>query len=148
MAVPAAPAAAAGDQVAVAVPTGDATTDFSRSYNLIISGKFDLAESSFRQFLASYPDSEFAPDAQYWLGESLFARARYRDAADAFRAGYKAYPDSNRAPATLLRLGQALAGLTERDAACQIYAQVLKQYPDISTALRQRVVTEQASAHC
>jgi tol-pal system protein YbgF len=142
------PAAAAAEPVVATAPTGDATTDFNRAYNLIISGNYDLAEASFKQFLTAYPSSEFAPDAQYWLGESFFARARYRDAADAFRAGYKAYPDSSRAPATLLRLGQALAGLAERDAACQIYAQVLKQYPDMSNALHQRVVTEQASANC
>lgn len=135
-------------QVAATAPTGDPSTDFNRAYNLFNAGNYEVAEVSFRQFLDIYPGSTFAADAQYWLGESLFARARYRDAADAFREGYKDYPDSPRAPATLLRLGQALAGLAERDAACQIYAQALKQYPEMSNALRQRVVTEQASANC
>ncbi len=143
-----APAEAPAQAVAAVNPSGNPTTDFSRAYNLYNAGQYDLAEESFRQFLVAYPDDPEAPDAQYWLGESLFSRGLYRDAADAFRAGYKAYPDSSRAPATLLRLGQAMAGLGEGDAACQIYAQVLKDYPDMSNALRQRVITEKASARC
>lgn len=143
-----APSDAAPQQVVAVQPTGDPRTDYNRAYNLIVAGNFDLAEQSFRQFLATYPGDEAAPDAQYWLGESFFARGRFGDAAEAFRAGYKAYPESSRAPDTLLKLGLSLAGLGERDAACQIYAQVLKQYTDMSNALRQRVVTEQASARC
>ena len=88
------------------------------------------------------------PDAQYWLGESLFARGEYREAADEFLSGYKAFPQSGKAPDTLLKLGLSLAGLGEREAACSTYAKVLKQYPKASSSLRQRVVTEQASAAC
>jgi len=143
-----APGGVVPQQVVAIEPSGDPRTDYSRAYNLIVSGKFEAAEQSFRQFLAAYPGDEAAPDAQYWLGESYFARGRFGDAAEAFRMGYKAYPKSSRAPDTLLKLGLSLAGLGERDAACQIYAQVLKQYPEMSNALHQRVVTEQASASC
>lgn len=130
------------------VPTGDPRADYDRAYNLIISGKYDLAGQAFGQFLSTYPGEAAAPDAQYWLGESLFARGRFGEAAEAFRAGYKAYPKSTRAPDTLLKLGLSLAGLGERDAACQIYSMATKQYPQMSNALRQRVKNEQASASC
>ena len=43
------------------------------------------AETAFRQFLATYPGDQRAADAQYWLGESLFSRGMYRDAALEFR---------------------------------------------------------------
>ncbi len=137
---------AGGGQVASL--TGDSRSDYERAYQYVLSGDYDLAEASFRQFLSAYPKDARAPDAQYWLGESLFARGKYRDSADAFLAGYKAYPRSSKAPDTLLKLGLSLAGLGERQAACSTYAQVLKQYPSVSNALRQRVLTEQASANC
>ena len=82
----------------------------------ILTGDYDVAETGFRQFLAIYPDDARAPDAQYWLGESLFARGDYREAADEFLSGYKAYPQSGKAPDTLLKLGLSLAGLGEREA--------------------------------
>ncbi len=128
--------------------TGDARTDYDQAYAMIRAGRYDLAESAFRQFLGSYAGSELAPEAQYWLGESLFARGEYGRAAEEFRAGYKAYPKSRRGPDTLLKLGLSMAGLGYRDEACQMYAATLKQYPQMSNGLRQRVVNEQASAGC
>lgn len=137
-----------GPQTASIQPSGDARTDYERAYGSILSGDYDTAEAGFRQFLSAYPNDELAPDAQYWLGESLFVRAQYRDAANEFLAGYKAYPKSGKAPDALLKLGLSLAGLGERDAACSTFAAVLKQYPDASNALRQRIKVEQSSAGC
>ena len=114
----------------------------------ILAGDYDLAEAGFRAFLAAHPDDEHAADAQYWLGESLFARGKYRDAANEFLNGYKTYPKSGKAPGHAAQARPVACRLGERDAACSTYAQVLKQYPQTSNALRQRVITEQASAGC
>jgi tol-pal system protein YbgF len=151
---PAAPGArppAAGAQPGsdnVLASLGDPRADYERAYNSILSGDYDRAEAGFRAFLAAHPEDEHAADAQYWLGESLFARGKYREAANEFLNGHKTYPKSAKAPDTLLKLGLSLAGLGERDAACSTYAQVLKQYPQASNALRQRIAVEQASASC
>jgi tol-pal system protein YbgF len=137
-----------GPDVAMIQPSGDPRTDYERAYGSILSGDYDTAEAGFRQFLQTYPESEYAPDAQYWLGESLFVRAQYREAANEFLAGYKAYPKSGKAADALLKLGLSLGGLGEREAACSTFSAVLKQYPDASNALRQRIKVEQASAGC
>ena len=89
-----------------------------------------------------------AADATYWLGQSLFSRGMYREAALEFVNGHKLYPKSARAADTMLLLGKSLAGIPEREAACQTFAAALKQYPSMSNALRQRVITEQANAGC
>ena len=141
-------AGAGGVQLAAVTPTGDPKTDFDKSYAFITSGRYDLAETSFRSFLAAYPKSDLAANAQFWLGESLFARARYADAAVVYRDAYKTYPKSDKAPEELLKLGQSLAGMGNRDEACQIYLAALKQHPTMPASLKQRVITEQASAAC
>jgi tol-pal system protein YbgF len=138
----------AGPDVAAVQPTGNPDSDYESAYTSILSGDYDTAEAGFRQFLAAYPSDERAPDAQYWLGESLFARAKYREAAEEFLAGYKAYPKSGKAPDALLKLGLSLAGLGQREAACSTFSAVLKQYPSAPNALRQRIKFEQSSASC
>ncbi len=138
----------AGQQTAALQPTGDARADYDQAYGMIRSGRYDVAEGAFRLFITNYPDNELAPEAQYWLGESLFARGEFGRAAEEFRTGYKAYPKSRRGPDTLLKLGLSMAGLGYREEACQMYAATLKQYPQMSNGLRQRVVNEQASAGC
>jgi tol-pal system protein YbgF len=130
------------------VSLGEPGADYERAYAAILAGDYPLAEASFRGFIATYPGDQRVSDAQYWLGESLFARGQYRDAADEFLSGYKVYPQSGKAADTLLKLGLSLAGLGEREAACSTYAEVLKKYPNSSNALRQRVATEQAVARC
>jgi tol-pal system protein YbgF len=141
---------AAGDGVAVAsiAPTGHARADYDQAYKLINAGRYDLAEQAFRQFLTAYPKDELAPDAQYWLGESLYNHGDYASAAEEFKNGYTKYPKAKRAPDTLLKLGLSLAGLGFRDDACKMYAAALSKYPQMSNGLRQRVKAEQASAAC
>ena len=39
---------------------------------------------SLRAFMKKYPGDRLAADANYWLGETLFQRQRYRDAAEIF----------------------------------------------------------------
>lgn len=147
-AAPMTPAAQAAAQPSVLASLGDPRADYERAYASILTGDYGKAEAGFRQFLAAYPGDGRAADAQYWLGESLFERGQYREAANEFLNGHKAYPKSDKGPDTLLKLGLSLAGLGERDAACQTYAQVLKQYPKVSNAMRTRVINEQASASC
>lgn len=129
-------------------PTGSAQGDYDAAYDLVLKGDYDVAETSFRRFLASYPDDTLAGDAQYWLGESLYARQDYRGAADAFLAGYQQYPKNSKAPDMLLKLGLSLYGLGQRDAACSTYSEILKKYPRSSNALIQRVKAEQTNASC
>ena len=147
--LPAGELASTGSPLLISItPTGDPGRDYQRGYDLILSGDYFGAEEAFRQFLIAYPSDQLAADAQFWIGESYFARGQYREAADEFLAGYKAYAESAKGPETLLKLGLSLAGLGERDAACSTYAAVIKQYPQASNSLRQRVVSEQAVAAC
>lgn len=143
-----APAGSALRGSAQIVSLGVPAADYDQAYSAILSGDYELAEAAFRNFLDIYPNDERVSDARYWLGESLFARGEFSDAADEFLAGYKADPQSGKAPDTLLKLGLSLAGLGEREAACSTYGEVLRKYPDASKALRQRVTNEQAVASC
>ncbi len=142
------PADSGNTQVASIAPTGDPRADYDQAYKLVTAGRYDIAETAFRQFLTTYPSDELAPDAQYWLGESLYAHGQYAAAAEEFKAGYTKYPKSKRAPDSLLKLGLSMAGLDYRDEACKMYALALKQYPTMSNGLRSRVKAEQASASC
>ena len=88
------------------------------------------------------------PDAQYWLGESLFQRQQYRDAAESFLNLSTKYETSPKAPDALLRLGQSLAALGEKEAACASFGEVLRKYPRASVGVRQGVDREQKRARC
>ena len=92
-------------------------------------------KTTFRNFLKKYPSDTLAPDAQYWLGESLFQRQRYHDAADSFPRRLDQVRALAKAPDALLRLGQSLAALGQKEMACATLAEV---EPQISARLRHR----------
>ena len=107
-----------------------------------------LPPTSFRGFLRLYPSDRLAPEAQYWLGESLFQQQQYRDAAESFLAVSTKYEATARAPEALLRLGQSLAALGEKEAACASLGEVLRKYPRATSSVKQAVDREQKRGHC
>jgi tol-pal system protein YbgF len=85
------------------------------------------AERGFRAFLQSQPRHALAGNAQYWLGESYYARRDYQNAMTAFAEGYKTYKTSPKGPDNLLKLGITLAVLGRKADACQVFATDLQK---------------------
>jgi tol-pal system protein YbgF len=137
-----------GTQVATLPPTDSPKDTYDLAYGYILRKDYALAEDTLRVFLQRFPNDRLASDAQYWLGESLFQRQRYRDAAEIFLNVSTKFETSAKAPDSLLRLGQSLAGLGEREAACASLAEVGRKYPRASVSVKQGVEREQKRVRC
>jgi tol-pal system protein YbgF len=138
----------AGAQVATLPPSDNPRDYYDLAYGYVLRKDYALAENGFRAFLQRFPGERLVPDAQYGLGESLFQRQRYRDAAEMFLAVSTKFDTHARAPDALLRLGQSLAAMGEREAACASLAEVMRKYPRASVAVRQGVDREQKRVRC
>ena len=57
---------------------------YQAAFNLLKDGQYDRAIAAFQKFLAAYPDSPLADNAQYWLGEALYVNKTYPEALAAF----------------------------------------------------------------
>ncbi|WP_062012234.1 tol-pal system protein YbgF [Aureimonas sp. AU4] len=121
---------------------------YSLGYNYMLAGDYHLAETTFRQYTQAYPTSSDAPDAQYWLGEALYAQAKYRDAAEVFLNAQKANPQAPKAPEMMLKLGMSLARLDNRETACVTYGEVSRRYPAMSANVKRKLQAEEKSASC
>jgi len=137
-----------GAQLATLPPTARPQDEYDLAYGYVLHKDYGLAAQAFRDFLGKYPDDRLTPDAQYWLGESLFQQQRYRDAAESFLAVSTKYEHSGKAPDSLLRLGQSLAGLNKKEAACATLAEVGRKYPKASASVKRTVAQEQKRVHC
>jgi len=137
-----------GAQMATLPPSDSPKDYYDLAYGYILRKDYALAEDGFRTFLSKYPSDRMAPEAQYWLGESLFQRQRYRDAAEAFLNVSTKYESTAKAPDALLRLGQSLAVLGEKEAACASLGEVLRKYPRAALGVKQGVDREQKRVGC
>jgi tol-pal system protein YbgF len=138
----------AGAQLATLPPSASPQDEYDMAYGYVLHKDYALAEQAFRDFLQKYPSERLVPDAQYWLGESLFQRQRYRDAAESFLVVSTKFERSGKAPDSLLRLGQSLAALNQKEAACATLAEVERKFPRASASVKRGVAQEQKRARC
>jgi tol-pal system protein YbgF len=139
---PAVPPAEPPPPAAPAVPSGDLTAPVSeaaqalydRGYTLYHQGRYVDAEASFRRFLQAYPDTSLSDNAQYWIGESRFARSDFDGALAAFREAAHRYPGGNKVADSLLKAADCLQRLGDAESAQQTYDQVIARFPGSAAA--------------
>jgi tol-pal system protein YbgF len=129
-------------------PSGSSKDAYDLAYGYVLRRDYTLAETAFRKFLTDFPNDRLAPEAHYWLGESLYVRRQYRDAAESFLKISTDFPNTTKAPDALLRLGQSLAALDERETACAAFGEIARKYPRASAAVKQAVAQEQRRVRC
>jgi tol-pal system protein YbgF len=134
---PSAPAAAAsGDQM------------YHDAMKKLQDGDNAGAERGFKAFLQGNPRHALAGNAQYWLGESYYARRDYQNAMTAFAEGYKNYKASPKGPDNLLKLGITLAVMGRKSDACQVFAKFSQDYPRATDLQKRRVDQERQKNGC
>src|SRR5262249_12513216 len=119
---------ATGGNLATLPPSATPRDEFDLAYGYVLRKDYELAEQGFRGFLKKYPGDPRASDANYWLGETLFQRHKYPDAAQLFLSVSRDHPTTAKAPDALLRLGQSLAQMGGKDAAWGTLAEGGRQY--------------------
>jgi tol-pal system protein YbgF len=140
--------ATSGTRMATLPPSATPQDEYDLAYGYVLHKDYALAEQAFRDFLRKNPKDRLLPDAHYWLGESLFQRQRYRDAAESFLAVSTKFEGAGKAPDSLLRLGQSLAALHQKEAACATLAEVGRKYPKASASVKRGVTQELKRAGC
>ncbi|MDQ0390838.1 tol-pal system protein YbgF [Labrys monachus] len=122
----------ASNEPAAGIPPTAAATpeeEYNNDYRLIAAQKYEQAESAFRGFVEAHPRDKRVPDAIHWIGESLYQRRQYSDAAEQFIKVTKTYANSRRAPSSMLKLGMSLAAIGEKDTACATLLELPRKYP-------------------
>ncbi len=109
---------------------------YKQSYGQLLQRQFEPAELGFKQFLRQHPKHKLAGNAQYWLGETYYARRRWTSAAKAFLKGYRTYSKSAKAPDSLVKLGMTLNKMGEKKKGCATLAQATKQFPRAKSVIK------------
>jgi tol-pal system protein YbgF len=109
-------------------------TTYERAFNLLKDGRYDLAISSFKAFIQSYPKSSYADNAQYWLGEANYVQRNYKVALVEFKKVIINYPASSKRADAILKMGYTYQNLGQIDQARQSLNDVVKNFPNTTAA--------------
>src|SRR5471030_196724 len=133
----AAGAAAASQAPAASSEPGDPAKEklyYDAAFDLIKAKDFDKASQAFTAFLRQYPNSQYAGNAQYWLGEVNLAKGDLQCAGQAFAKVSQLYPKHAKVPDSLYKLADVERRLGHTDKVKGILQHVVAQYPGTSAA--------------
>ncbi|ABM25237.1 MULTISPECIES: tol-pal system protein YbgF [Shewanella] len=146
-AAPAASAATSTPSVATANAAASSlseTASYESAVNLVLKErKYDDAIPAFRAFIKQYPDSVYAANANYWLGQLLFNKSEFAEAKQAFNTVVVRFSDSNKRGDSLVKLGMIAEKTGDKAGATQYYQQVVKDYANSAAA---RIAQQQLAA--
>ena len=112
----------------------DEQISYLKAYELIKNKNYDEALTAMSDFTSQYPQSGYAPNAQYWLGELYLLKKQFNEAISHFDVVIQKYPTSSKIAPSLLKLGYAQAAMGERAKARDTLNQVIRDFPDTKTA--------------
>ncbi len=112
----------------------DGQAAYSKAFALLKEGQYEQSIKAFEVFKTSYPNSKYADNAQYWLGEANYVSRDYKRALSEFQQLIAQYPESSKNSGARLKIGYVYFELKNWSAAREALQQVISLYPDSTVA--------------
>ena len=115
-------------------PGGSDRENYEAALDILKQQDYVAAGAAFREFLARYPDSLLADNAQYWLAETHYVTNSFDEALIQFQLVLSGYPRSRKLPDALLKIGYSQYELGRWDEARDALQRLRREYPDSTAA--------------
>ena len=116
------------------VPGGSDRDNYQAAFELLKEQRYDDAGLAFQEFLDTFPESELADNAQYWLAESHYVTQKFERALREFGVVIEKFQRSRKVPDALLKMGYCNYELKRWDQARASLKQVQTEYPETTAA--------------
>jgi len=111
--------------------------DYEAAFRLYRAGDYTAAVDRFQTFVQTHPNSDYADNALFWMGECHQKLGDFVLAAVTFERVYKEFPEGNKVPDALYRQAVALVEIGRQkgeraeydSAAREVLQRILDQYP-------------------
>lgn len=131
-----APAAAPAESPKPPVSAGPAGEEalYSKAMEALDQKDFEGARNGFEAFLAAYPESDNADNAQFWIGETYYREKWYEKAILEYQKVIEKYPKGNKVAAALLKQGFSFFNIGDQANARLILKELIAKYPKSNEA--------------
>ena len=132
-----------GSLPAAAVPTAASNTIpvedlYKAAFNDFMAAHYPVAAAEFNDVIKSYPDSQLAGNAHYYIGEIDYRGAHYSTAVKDYDKVIEQFPDNNKVPAAHLHKGQALVEMQLKEAGMREFKSLIQRFPNSPEAAQAR----------
>lgn len=113
---------------------GSDQDNYQAALDLLQESRYVESANAFEQFLAVFPSSPLADNAQYWLAEIQYVQRQYMAALSAFQLVLDEYPGSSKVADALLKIGFCNYELRQWSAARDALQRVVREFPATTAA--------------
>lgn len=111
---------------------------YEAALNQFKLGNYQMAITGFQSFMANFPNSQLAPNAQYWTGNAHFQMRDYKAAIAAQQRVISVWPDNPKAPDAMLDIASYQAEMGDSKSARETLSELIKKYPTSPAAEKAR----------
>ncbi len=131
--------APAGRKGTAPVPGAAPVEDlYKAAFNDFMAAHYPVAAAEFNDVIKSYPDSQLAGNAHYYIGEIDYRGAHYSTAVKDYDKVIEQFPDNNKVPAAHLHKGQALVEMQLKEAGAREFKSLIQRFPNSPEAAQAR----------
>jgi tol-pal system protein YbgF len=133
----AAPTAEPGTDASSApiAPSG-ADTLYQNALRDYTSGKYDLAQQEFNDYIQNFPANDLASNSQFYLGEIAYQQNDFKGAIAAYDIVLTNYPKSFKVAAALMKRGMAELELGMKTSGVRDLREIVRRFPGTDEARR------------
>ena len=115
-------------------PQDSDQTLYAKAKKAFDQGNMKAARKDFEKMIATYPKSQQADNAQFWIGETYYKEKWYEKAILEYQKVIENYPTGNKVSAALLKQGLSFLNIGETNNARLLLKEVVEKYPGTSEA--------------
>jgi len=119
-------------------PGMQAENTYTNAYRDYTTKKYPLALQEFTDYLKYFSNTQFAPNAQFYIGDIYYRQEDYANAVQAFDAVLEHFSDNIKTPHAHYMKGMCYMKMGRNDSAAREFRDVYTKYPDADVAAQAR----------
>lgn len=129
--VPAQPSIA---PLAPTIDSAESEAAYRAAFATLKAGQYEESIAKFSAFLQQYPASQYADNAQYWLGEAYYVMRQFEQAIEHYQKLVETYPDSKKQSHGMLKIGYSFHELGLAEQAQSVLLGLKNHFPGSAAA--------------
>ena len=104
---------------------------YNDAYNAFLNNNFDGSATGFKAYLSKFPSGDMTESAYFYLGESLYLKEKWQDAALSYALVLDKFPRSQRIPAARLKYALSILNFPDdkKAEALNYLGSIARDYP-------------------
>ena len=114
--------------------TAESEAAYRDAFGMLKAGQYEQSIAAFNNYLQQYPSSQYADNAQYWLGEAYYVMRQYEPAIQQYQKLVNTYPDSQKQSHAMLKIAYSYDELGLAQQAASVLGELKQRFPGSAAA--------------